>query len=139
MVAIGKVELALRRTWWEGFMGNFREHGLLLSAQLHLENNHLRGVHNICWQYIPLYVESMLAALGVTPLLMDFESMTVKTRACGVSKTATRGKLRWPCAILHLLIKLRWVLLRAKRKRPAMSCFIWDMGKSFYELNHTVS
>ncbi len=61
-----RVEHVLGRKWREGFEGNFREQGPI--------------------------AESILATSGVTPLLVNLESVATKPRAVGGSKDCVSWK-----------------------------------------------
>ncbi len=80
---------------WEGVLGdglegNFWEEGLSACVQSKLECLHGYSGHNFRWQFVPvrdyLNAERMLAATGLTPLLVNLESITSKPNAGGGSK-----------------------------------------------------
>ncbi len=68
------MEQTLERVWRDGLKWNFNERGLPSFIQFRLEIIHRRSVQNLLWQFSPvreyLEAESMLAASGVTPLLV---------------------------------------------------------------------
>ncbi len=70
--------------------GNFREEGLPLCVQSKLECLHGCSGRNFLWQYVSVWdylnAERMLAATGLTPLLVNLESLTSKPNAGGGSK-----------------------------------------------------
>ncbi len=56
----------------------------------------------------------MLAATGITPLLVNLESMTAQPKAGGEAKTASHWKSGWPCIILYLQIRSPQIHLRTR-------------------------
>ncbi len=74
----------------DGLEGNFREEGLPLCVQSRLECLHVFSGHSFHWQFVPVpdysNAEPMLAATGLTPLLVNLESMTSKPNASGDRK-----------------------------------------------------
>ncbi len=86
----------------EGVLGyglewNFWEEGLPLCVQSKFECLHGCSGHNILWQLVPVRVysnaEHMLAATSLTPLLVNFQSMTSKPNAGGGSKDCVTWKI----------------------------------------------
>ncbi len=81
----------------DGLEGNFWE-GLPLCVQSKLECLHRCSGHSILWQLVPVWdysnAERMLAATGLTPLLVNLESMTSKPNAGGVSKDCVIWKVQ---------------------------------------------
>ncbi len=73
-----------------GLEGNFWEKGLPLCVQSKFECLHGWSIHILLWQLVPLRdsskAERMLAAMSLTPLLMNLQSMTSKTNAGGGGK-----------------------------------------------------
>ncbi len=61
-----------------------------------LEGNFCSG-HNFLWQFVPVRdysnAERMLAAAGLTPLLVHLESMTSKSNAGGGSQDCVTWKI----------------------------------------------
>ncbi len=74
----------------DGLEGNFWEEGLPLCVQSKLECLHGCNGYNILWQLVPVRdysnAERMLATAGLTPLLVNLQSMTSKPNAGGDSK-----------------------------------------------------
>ncbi len=67
----------------------------------------------------------MLAATGITPLLMNLESMTAKPRVAGAAKAPSHGKLRRPCIILYIQMRPP-----RTRERAAVAGELPHMGRS---------
>ncbi len=81
----------------DGLEGSFWEEGLRSCVQSKLECLHGCSGHNFLWQFVPVRdysnAERMLAATGLTPLLVDFESMTSKPNAGGGCKDCVTWKV----------------------------------------------
>ncbi len=101
----------------DGLVGNFWEEGLPLCVQMKLECLHGCSSHNFLWQLVPVRdhsnAERMLAATGLTPLLVNLESLTSKPNV-GAAKTASQGKSRRPCKISYMQIRSPWNPLRTR-------------------------
>ncbi len=82
----------------DGLQGNFWREGLPLCVQSKFECLHGCSGHNILWQPVPVRdysnAERMLAATGLTLLLVNLESMTSKPNAGGVSKDYVAWKVQ---------------------------------------------
>ncbi len=80
-----------------GLEGNFWEEGLPLCVQSKLDCLHGCSGHNFLWQLVPVRdfknAERMLAVTGLTPLLVNLESMTSKLSASGRSKDCVTWKV----------------------------------------------
>ncbi len=85
----------------EGVLGdrleeNFWEEGLPSCVQLKLECLQGCSGHNFLWQFVPVRdysnAERMLVATGLTPLLVNLESMTSKPTAGEGVKDCVRWK-----------------------------------------------
>ncbi len=74
----------------DGLEGNFWEEGRPLCVQSKFDCLHGCSGHNILWQLVPVRecsnVESMLAATGLAPLLVNLQNMTSKPNAGGGGK-----------------------------------------------------
>ncbi len=72
-----------------GLEGKFWEEGLPPCIQSQLECLHGWSVQNLLWQLVPVRAysnaERMLATTGLTPLLVNLQSMTSKPNAGGGS------------------------------------------------------
>ncbi len=80
--------------------------------------------------------KGILAASGVPLPLMKLESMPAKPREGGDSTTASHGKLRRLCAILHMQIRPTQILLRTKKEpHEEEDCLVRDLALSFDELH----
>ncbi len=81
----------------DGLAGNFWEDGLPSCVQSKLECLHGCSGHNFLRHFVPVRdyskAESMLAATGPTPLLVNFESMTSKPSVGGCSKDCVTWKI----------------------------------------------
>ncbi len=78
---MGSVENVLGITWLGELKVIFRELGLSSRGQPNFENIHGRGVHKLLWQFITARVASRrLVMTHATPLFMDLESLTAKSR-----------------------------------------------------------
>ncbi len=81
----------------DGLEGDFWEEGLLSCVQSKLECFHGCSGHNFLWQFVPVRdysnAERMLAATGLTLLLVNFEIMTSKPSAGGGSKDCVTWKV----------------------------------------------
>ncbi len=81
----------------DGLEENFVEEGLPLCVQSKFECLHGCSGHNILWQLVPVWdysnAERMLAAMGLTPLLVNLESMTSKPNEGGGSKDCVTWKV----------------------------------------------
>ncbi len=81
----------------DGLEGNFMEERLPLRVQSKLECLHVFSGHNFHWQFVPVRDYSnaapMLAATGLTPLLVNRECMTSKPNAGGDSKDCVTCKV----------------------------------------------
>ncbi len=80
----------------DGLQGNFWEEGQPLCVQSKLECRHGCSGHNSLWQFVPIRdysnAERKLAVTGLTPLLVNLESMTSKLNASGGSKDRVTWK-----------------------------------------------
>ncbi len=81
----------------DGLDGNFWEDGLPSCVQSKLEYLHRCSAHNFLWQFVPvrdyLKAECMLTATGLTPLLVNLQSMTSKPNAGGGTKECVTWKV----------------------------------------------
>ncbi len=81
----------------DGLEGNFWEEELPLCVQSKLDCLHGCSGHNFLWQLVPVRdyskAECMLAAAGLTPLLVNFQIMTSKPNASGGSKDCVTWKV----------------------------------------------
>ncbi len=102
----------------DGLEGNFREEGLPSCVQSKLECLHVFRGHNFHCQFVPLRdilnAERMLAATGLTPLLVNLESVTSKPNAGGDSKDCVTWKVEEPCIMLYMQIRSARILLRTR-------------------------
>ncbi len=77
--------------------GDFGDEGLPLCVQSRFERLHGCSGHNILWQLVPVWdysdAERMLATPSLTPLLVNFQSMTSKPNAGGGSKDCVTWKV----------------------------------------------
>ncbi len=87
---------------WEGVLGdglerNFKEEGLPLYVQSKFECLQGCSGHDFLWQLVPVRdyskAERMLAAMSLTSLLVDLQSMTSKLNAGGGSKDCVTWKV----------------------------------------------
>ncbi len=77
--------------------GDFWEEGLPSCVQSKLECLHVFSWHNYHWQFVPVRdysnAERMLAATGLTPLLVNLQSMTSKPNAGGGNTVCVSWKI----------------------------------------------
>lgn len=89
------------------------------------------------WKCIPVRVytnvEGMLAKVGVTPLLINLENVTVKPMAVGETKGCLKGDLGISLTILCTEITSSWIRLRL-RKIP-----LWEPAYLFVKLPLTMN
>ncbi len=101
----------------DGLEGDFWEEGPPLCIQSQFECLHGCSVHNLLWQFVPVRdysnAESMLAAMGFTPPLVNLERMTSKPNAGGGSKNCAAWKVEialcgfyWKESVYQLLVDL---------------------------------
>ncbi len=79
----------------------------------------------------------MLAATGLTPLLVNLESMTSKLNADGGSKNCVAWKVE---KAVHYFVHAGKVTTDSstdygKELQPLVRCLIWDVAQPFYELH----
>ncbi len=85
-----RVEQIREGVFGDWLEGNFWEEGLPSCVQSKFECLHGRSGHNFLCQFVPVRdfsnAEHMLAATGLTPLLVNLQSMTSKPNAGWGSK-----------------------------------------------------